>query len=140
MDSREVRGRTFHGWLSHQLVRRDWTQADFARKLGTTNGVVSRWARGDRVPSPESIDRIADVLGVGVDYVLALAGHRPALFDIDPNSPEAQLLPLIRQIDWASRPGRLEEMQAELRFMIETDRRQRKGVTPKHQNSITSSA
>lgn len=35
----------------------------------------------------------------------------------------AQLTPLNRQIDWALPRGRLKEMQAELRFMIEVDRK-----------------
>lgn len=76
------------------------------------------------------IDKIADVLCVDIDHVLTLAEHRPAVFEVNPDSPEGDLLPLIRQVDWASRPGRLEEMQAELRFMIDVDQRsKRKGGT-----------
>lgn len=84
------------------------------------------WVSGDRTPSPQSVDRIADVLGMDVDHVLTIAGHRPAIFEADPDSPEARLVPLIRQVDWTSRPGRLEEIEAEYRFMIDHDRKRRK--------------
>lgn len=71
-------------------------------------------------------DRIAEAFSVNIDYVLSLLNYRPAIFDIDPDSPEAQLLPLIRQIDWESRPGRLEEVEAEFRFMIDVDRKRKR--------------
>lgn len=116
----------FASWLKRQLLRREWTQADLARRLNVSTGTVANWATGSRLPSTASVDRIADVLGIDIDDVLVAAGHRPPTFDIDPDSPEAQLIPLIRQIDWESRPGRLEEVEAELRFMIDIDRK-RKG-------------
>lgn len=123
----------FAPWLARELRRREWSQADLARKLNPEKdrpgtGAVSMWVTGSRIPSPQSIERIADVLRVDVDYLLTLAKHRPEVFDVDPDSAEAQLIPLIRQIDWASRPGRLEEMQAELRMMIEFDQRRKKAV------------
>lgn len=65
-------------WLRRQLERREWSQADFARKLGTSTGSVSMWLNGQRIPDPESCDRIADLLRADGDYVLTLAGHRPA--------------------------------------------------------------
>jgi transcriptional regulator with XRE-family HTH domain len=123
MDTKRVRARTFGQWLTHQLERRDWSKAELARRIGVANGDVSRWARDERVPSPAKVEDIADALDVDVDYVLTVAGHRPPDVEIDPDSPTAQLMPLIEKIDWASRPGRIEEMEAELRFMIEIDRR-----------------
>jgi transcriptional regulator with XRE-family HTH domain len=122
MDANTVRGRTFGGWLQYQLDRRDWSKADFANRLGVANGDVSRWVNNKRIPSPASCDRIADVLGVDVDVVLVQAGHRPPDIEVDPDSATARLMPLIEQIDWDSRPGRIEEMEAELRFMIDVDR------------------
>lgn len=116
---------TFADWLRRQLHRREWTQADFARKLGVGTGTVANWATGARIPSPGSVDRVADAMGVDVDYLLTVTGHRPPVFEIDPDSPEAKLVPLIRQVDWASRPGRLEEIEAEYRMMIDFDRKRR---------------
>lgn len=97
-----------------------------AKRIGVDPSTVRRWVSGDRAPSPAMADLIADALVVDMDFVLSLLDIRPASFDVDPDSPEAQPIPLIRQVDWASRPGRLEEMQAELRCMIEVDRKRRK--------------
>lgn len=72
---------TLAAWLRRQLLRRDWTQADLARKSGLSQGRISDWLAGKRRPNPDSCDKLADVFGVDVDTVLSLAGHRPR----DPN-------------------------------------------------------
>ena len=85
---------------------------------------VSRWIHGRR-PNGEYIERIADVLVLDYDLVATKAGYRPReLLELDPDSATARLMPLIEQIDWDARPGHLEEVEAEFRFMIEVDRRQ----------------
>lgn len=66
----------FAPWLRRQLARRDMLQADLARRMNASSGMVSMWARGVRRPSPESCERIADVFGMQWDEVLAVAGHR----------------------------------------------------------------
>jgi len=126
MDKKSVRDRTFGQWLQHQLDRREWTKAEFARRLGVANGDVSRWVRDERVPSPASIDRIADVLGVDVDLALTMAGHRPPDLHVDPDSATAQLMPLIEKIDWDTDPGRLEGVRMILEGYLEVDRRRAK--------------
>lgn len=90
----------FPRWLKRQLDRREWTQAELARRLGTGSGVVSHWVRGQRVPDPSSVDKLADILGVDRDLVLALAGHRPADTELDPDDPAAAICALVRQIEW----------------------------------------
>ena len=90
---------TFPAWLRRELKQRDWTQAYFARRVGTSSGVVSHWARGTRVPSPDSCDLIADALGADLDYVLTLVGHRPTGGGDD--DPETMgLIRMIRQVRW----------------------------------------
>lgn len=81
-------------WLARQLDRRKWSQTEFASRIGTNSSVVSRWVRGERVPDTKSVDKIADVLGYDVDFVLALAGHRPAM-EIDEDDLRAELHALI---------------------------------------------
>jgi transcriptional regulator with XRE-family HTH domain len=115
----------FNLWLHRQLRRRDWSPADLARRMDVNTGTVSRWLTGSRRPRPDACDKLADALGVDLDMVLTLAGHRPPDIEIDPDSATARLMPLIEKIDWASRPNRLEEMEVELRFMIEVDRRKK---------------
>jgi transcriptional regulator with XRE-family HTH domain len=116
MDDKDVRVRTFGDWLAGQLLSREWSKAEFARRLGVSNGDVSRWVRGVRIPRPDTVDKIADVLGVDVDLALTMAGHRPPVFRIEPGTPEARLLPLIRQVPWDERQLRMFEEQ--LRILI----------------------
>jgi len=68
--------------------------------MGKDRGIVGNWVRGQRVPSPESCDLIADALGVDLDVVLFNAGHRPTVPDIDPASREAEVLGMVHRIDW----------------------------------------
>ena len=48
---------------------RGWTQLDVARRLGVTEGTVSRWERGERVPQPATQQRLADLFGVPVGAI-----------------------------------------------------------------------
>lgn len=114
---------TFGDWLRRELGRREWIGADLARRMGSSNGTVSNWLTGKRVPSPETVQRIAMVLGADSDYLLALAGHRQADPYYDPNSPEAKLLPFIRQIEWTDEA--FEMIRRQLEFLAEVQRGER---------------
>jgi transcriptional regulator with XRE-family HTH domain len=71
-------GATFADWLARELVRREMSQSDFARKIGASTGRVSEWLSGRRRPSPGSLDKITDALpGADLDYLLSIAGYRP---------------------------------------------------------------
>lgn len=107
-------------WLKRQLVRREWTQADFSRRLDTSPGNVSRWIKGERVPDPASIDKIADVLGVDLDLVLALAGHRPPDTELDPDDPASRIIALVKQVQWTEE--RAETITATLERFRKFDR------------------
>lgn len=78
--------------------------------------------RRERIPGPKSLDSLADVLGVDVDHLLALAGHRPPTFEVDPDSPEGQLIPYIRRIDWSKHDRELAMITRQLEFIVEVDR------------------
>jgi hypothetical protein len=55
------------------------------------------------------------------DVVATRAGYRPSeLLHLDPNSPEARLLPYIRQIKWTERD--LGAIIAQLEFLIKAQR------------------
>ena len=68
----------FSPWLRKQLARREWTPADFARRLHASEGTVSHWLRGERLPRPSSCERIADALGLPYEEVMQRAGYLPA--------------------------------------------------------------
>ena len=76
----------FGPWLRKHLDRREWIAADLARKIPTSEGTVSHWLRGDRIPRPASCDRIADALGLSIEEVLRVAGHLPP--DVSPDQPD----------------------------------------------------
>lgn len=111
-------------WLNRQLARREWSRADFARQLRVGSGTVSKWFNGHS-PSSAYSRRIAEVLGVDPRLVLILAGHLPDEVDVDLNSAEAKLIPLIRRVDWNADPRRLESVERDLRWFIELDQREK---------------
>ena len=85
-------------WLREEMRRREWRQADFARAAGIDVSMVSRWLRGRR-PDPASLERVATALGMDLDALLTLAGHRPRTpRDDDPRV--AALVAKIRQVQW----------------------------------------
>jgi transcriptional regulator with XRE-family HTH domain len=88
---------SFSAWLRRRLLDKDWSQAEFARRVGASTGVVNSWYHGKRRPETESIDKIADVLGADVDLLLTLAGHRPATEPIDPDDPVERICGLLRR-------------------------------------------
>lgn len=92
----------FGAWLASQLARRDWSQADFARRIGKSSGAVNMWINGNRIPDPASCDLIADALGRGVslDDVLIAAGHKDAPDSRRLNADQERIIERIRRLPW----------------------------------------
>lgn len=67
----------FGPWLASELMARDMSQAELARRLEASNGTVSSWVNNKRRPTPSSCRRVAAILHVPMDVALAAAGHRP---------------------------------------------------------------
>ena len=45
-------------------------QTELANLLEVSNGSISKWERGDRQPDYETLERIADIFNVTIDYLL----------------------------------------------------------------------
>jgi transcriptional regulator with XRE-family HTH domain len=89
--------------------------------------MVSRWLQGRR-PDPASLERVASALGVDLDALLTLAGHRPrSPRDDDPWV--ASLVAKVRQVTWT--PERFLIVDALL-----DDLRQRSSRVPIEQISL----
>lgn len=116
-----ARSRTFATWLKAELDAREWTQADFARRIAGTDARVSEWASARRLPSPPTCARIADALGLDLDVVLAAAGHRAIPCAPDPDDPRQALHGLVDQIVWTD--DRLAAAGGLLRALRDRDRR-----------------
>lgn len=115
-------GQDFGRWLQHQLDRRGWRQAEFARRVSASTGTVSHWITGSRLPSPDSCDRIADAFHIDVETVLRQAGHLPDPGTID--EYEAEIISLVRRIDWTSE--RVLMARGLLESMVKTTEAQRR--------------
>src|ERR1051326_8206695 len=56
--------RRFAGWLEASMHSRGLTQAQLARSVGVADTQVSRWRRGQVVPTVQYLQRLADTFGV----------------------------------------------------------------------------
>jgi transcriptional regulator with XRE-family HTH domain len=54
----------FAGWLEASMRSRGLTQAQLARSVGVADTQVSRWRRGQVVPTVQYLQRLADAFGV----------------------------------------------------------------------------
>lgn len=75
-------------------------QRSFARLIGVTGGLVGQWETGAKVPGRANLQRVAEVCGVTVDYIL---GNAPAPWEQRPpangqNALERELLRLFRLV------------------------------------------
>ena len=51
-----------------------WTQDDFARRVGVSRSCIGNWEQGLREPEYESLEKIADMFNVDIEY---LNGKKP---------------------------------------------------------------
>jgi transcriptional regulator with XRE-family HTH domain len=68
-------GGGFAGWLEASMRSRGITQAQLARSVGVADTQISRWRRGQVVPSLQYVQRLADTFGVqrvALDELLGL--------------------------------------------------------------------
>lgn len=76
-------------------VARGWTQAELARRSGTTQQAIQRYESGEREPRVSAVINIADALGVTISYLLGVdPDAEPAL-----SADERELLDLYRSTD-----------------------------------------
>ncbi|MBV9175043.1 MAG: helix-turn-helix domain-containing protein [Chloroflexi bacterium] len=57
-------GGDFRTWLSASMHNRGLSQAQLARSVGVADTQVSRWRRGQVVPTVQYLQRLADTFGV----------------------------------------------------------------------------
>lgn len=54
--------------LRHLRFSKDMTQAEFAEKVGIKRGTISNYEIGKRSPRLKELQKMANALGVGLDY------------------------------------------------------------------------
>ena len=65
----------FAAWLEATMQRQGLSQAGLAREVGVADAQVSRWRRGQVVPSVRYLQRLADTFGVPRATLDRLAGY-----------------------------------------------------------------
>lgn len=112
----------FDEWLRDEMLRRELTQSDLARKAGISQTLVSQWVNGKRTPSILSAKALADGLDLPVEVVLARLG-------LDPRN---QIPPGLERV-WGlittteMHPDRIQSLEALLQSWADMDRRRRQG-------------
>lgn len=115
-------------WIRRQMLRRGWTAAELARRMGVGSGRISEWIGGKRIPSSASCIRLADVFDADPDVVLTIAGHRVATEPLSPDDPHARVIALVKRVRLT--PDRLAGLEGTLLSWIEFDRRDQLDETP----------
>src|SRR5438045_2018244 len=85
--------RRFAGWLEASMRSRGFTQAQLARSVGVADTQISRWRRGQVVPTLAYLQRLADTFGVErmtLDELLGLPVPQARDSSADPEE-EAEL-------------------------------------------------
>jgi transcriptional regulator with XRE-family HTH domain len=59
--------------LVELMEEKDMSQLELSKRVGTTNVTISRYIGGERKPRIDIIEKIAEVFGVSVDYLLGLS-------------------------------------------------------------------
>jgi transcriptional regulator with XRE-family HTH domain len=74
----------FAAWLDATMKHRGLTQAELARAVGVADAQISRWRRGQVVPTLRYLQQIADVMGVQRVTLDRLVGYPVAQLPGDP--------------------------------------------------------
>jgi ribosome-binding protein aMBF1 (putative translation factor) len=63
--------------VKHYMLDAGWGQAELAKALNINYSYVSLILAGKRIPSVETLKRLSDVTGIGVDTLVKEAGQKP---------------------------------------------------------------
>ena len=61
---------TFGNNLKLLRMQNSWTQTELAKLLNVAKGTVSNWENENRFPDKDTLNKIADVFNVSIDYLL----------------------------------------------------------------------
>ena len=57
--------------IKQALFEKNTTQEGLAKKLGVTQGMITHWVTGRKTPTLESLERIAEALGLTLEYFIS---------------------------------------------------------------------
>lgn len=80
----------FAGWLQASMQHRGLSQAELARSVGVADTQVSRWRRGQVVPTVQYLQRLADTFGIQRVTLDQLVGLPVAQAESAPGDPQRE--------------------------------------------------
>lgn len=95
--------KTFGAFLARMRKSQELTQAELAQQLHVTDKAVSRWERGVGLPDINTLEPLADALGLTLADLMHCRNPQEA--DIAPEVPLEDFFTLLRRqqsIDWRS--------------------------------------
>ncbi|WP_271751536.1 helix-turn-helix transcriptional regulator [Cohnella sp. JJ-181] len=79
--------------LEKERVKRDWTQEHLADLVGVARSTYANWESGKREPDLTTIEKLADIFEVSVDYLLGRDLYAtPKNHDSSVNEPAVQFI------------------------------------------------
>lgn len=120
---------SFSDWLNAQLAERNMSAAELARAMNKDQGVVSRMLRGERSPSPATIQSIANALRLPLDIVLRASLNMTPNPKVDPDDERANHL-----IQSLKKPSSKQRALDYLQLLIEQEEREERENAAKKNN------
>lgn len=80
--------------IKEERLKKGWTQKQLAEMLGVEVGTFSGYERAYRTPETKTLEKLADLLGVKVDYLL---GRDETWLDNDSPPDDIELEQFIRE-------------------------------------------
>lgn len=90
---------SFASWFSSKLREHRFSHRQFAEFAGVSKSAVGAWASGERLPGPDSCQKIAVALDVGWDEVLTRAGHRESGSEFELDDLRQRVIDMVSALD-----------------------------------------
>lgn len=74
--------------IKYLRQRENIQQKEFAKKIGVSNVVLSRYETGERKPDYETLEKIADYFNVSTDYLLGRTDNEDGELPVDEMTDE----------------------------------------------------
>lgn len=84
--------------LIEERKKKGYSQKFVAISVGVAASIVSRWESGKKIPSRESLAKLADLYGVTIDYLMG-RGENIEAPAVDDSRLDEDLFRLIRRMD-----------------------------------------
>ncbi len=105
----------FSTWLDNELLKRNWSQSELARRAGVTRSGINGVIIGSRNPGTDLCEAIARALRLPPEEVFRAAGILP------PVTPDTRLSAEMEYLLARLTPARREEVLNYIRFLAQQE-------------------